>query len=393
MILIIGGRPARASLSAGKEFVKNVKAYKSALTAIFVRVTLRLVKLPRPSGPTLLTGALLVLLPALAVLQYRWVGQVSDAERERMQRNLRNAALQFREAFDVEVGRAVLSLQVGPATARDGASEQYTDRYETWVDTSEHPRLVSDIFLVDADGARRCACGGWNPEPHVFEPAAWPEALAALAAGLRARSCATSTPASRSTGASRSPTRSRWSSPAPQPVGPGRGPASRTASITPVFGFTVLQLDMRYMREEMLPALARRHFIASGRRQLSRGGGLGERSVAGAVSLGSRRARRPGRAPTPAKSFFGRAARRAALLRPRRRRRGRRRLGAAAGPASTSGGWRRRSAAARRGARAAGGCSCSTRAARSRPRWRARGGATSPSASACCCCSASASRC
>ena len=69
-----------------------------------------------------------------------------------MQRNLRNAALQFREAFDVEVGRAVLSLQVGPVTARDGASEQYADRYEAWVDTSEHPRLVSDIFVVDAVG-------------------------------------------------------------------------------------------------------------------------------------------------------------------------------------------------------------------------------------------------
>ena len=63
-------------------------------------------KLPRPSAPTLVTCALLVLLPALAVLQYRWVGQVSVAERERMQRNLRNAAAQFRETFDGEVLRA-----------------------------------------------------------------------------------------------------------------------------------------------------------------------------------------------------------------------------------------------------------------------------------------------
>ena len=46
----------------------------------FRRVTLRPVKLKRPSGLTLLAGALLLLMPALAALQFRWVGQVSAAD-------------------------------------------------------------------------------------------------------------------------------------------------------------------------------------------------------------------------------------------------------------------------------------------------------------------------
>ena len=37
-----------------------------------------------------------------------------------MQRNLRTAAAQFREAFDSEIVRAVISLQVGPQTAQEG---------------------------------------------------------------------------------------------------------------------------------------------------------------------------------------------------------------------------------------------------------------------------------
>ena len=73
--------------------------------------------IPRPSGATLVTVALLILLPTLAVLQYQWVGQLSTAARERLQRNVRIAAAQFREGFDVEILRAVLSLQVGPAIA------------------------------------------------------------------------------------------------------------------------------------------------------------------------------------------------------------------------------------------------------------------------------------
>ena len=108
-------------------------------------------KIGSPPGTTLVTCALLVLLPALAVLQYRWVGQVSTAERERMQRNLRTAAGQFRENFDGEI-RAVLSLQVGPATALEGASERYTDRYETWLNTSATPRSLQ-------------RCCSWTPTP------------------------------------------------------------------------------------------------------------------------------------------------------------------------------------------------------------------------------------
>jgi signal transduction histidine kinase len=218
------------------------------------------VKLPRPSGLRLLTVALLVLLPALAVLQYRWVGQVSDAERERMQRNLRNAALQFREAFDVEVGRAVLSLQVGPVTARDGSSEQYTDRYEAWVDTSEHPRLVSDIYVVDADGPS-LRIRRFDPETHVFEPTAWPAAIARRRLDFERQLLDFESGRSIDRRFALFDEESLIVTPLRDLIGPGRPDSSRSASITPVFGFTILQLDVRYMQEEILPTLARRYFI------------------------------------------------------------------------------------------------------------------------------------
>jgi signal transduction histidine kinase len=218
------------------------------------------VKLPRPSGLTLLTGALLVLLPALAILQYRWVGQVSEAERERMQRNLRNAAFQFREAFDVEVGRALLSLQVGPVTARDGASEQYTDRYEAWVDTSEHPRLVSDIYVVDADGPS-LRLRRFDPEAHIFEPAPWPAALARRRFDFERQLQDFESGRTIDRRFALSDDESLIITPLRDLIGPGRPERSRSTSITPVFGFTVLQLDVRYMQEEILPALARRYFI------------------------------------------------------------------------------------------------------------------------------------
>jgi signal transduction histidine kinase len=212
----------------------------------------------RPSGPTLVTCALLVLLPAFAVLQYRWVGQLSTAERERMQRNLRIAAGQFRETFDSEIVRAVLSLQVGPATAREGTSERYTDRYETWLNTAAHPQVVAGVLLVDSDEGK-LRLRRWNAETHAFDATDWPPALQEYRARFEQELADFS--------AGRPPTRrasfrgenSFVVTPLRNLVVPASPAPAQT--VTPVFGFTIIQLNEAYLREQMLPELAQRHFI------------------------------------------------------------------------------------------------------------------------------------
>lgn len=213
-----------------------------------------------PSGLTLLTLALLVLLPALALLQYRWVGQVSDAERERMQRNLKVAADQFREEFDGEIARAFLSLQVGTMTARDGASDRYTDRYDTWVNTTAHPRIVANIFLIDADGPA-LRLRRWNVDSHAFLPSDWPETMAAWRPHFESDL--------QNFRAGRASPRRTYDDVDELLVAPLRNvivnppPGSRPQEVTPVFGFTVLQLDRDYIQRELLPELTRRHFTRS----------------------------------------------------------------------------------------------------------------------------------
>ncbi len=57
-------------------------------------------------------AGLLVALVLLAALQYRWVGQVGEAERARLQASARSRAEQLAEDFDREVTRAFALLQV-----------------------------------------------------------------------------------------------------------------------------------------------------------------------------------------------------------------------------------------------------------------------------------------
>jgi signal transduction histidine kinase len=212
----------------------------------------------RPTGLTLLTLALIVLLPALALLQYQWIGRVSAGERERMQRNLKVAADQFRDEFDGEIARAFLSLQAGVATARDGASDRYSDRYDTWLNTTAHPRIVANIFLIDADGPS-LRLRRWSPDTHTFAAVDWPAGLADwrphFASALRdfraGRVSAQRFGYDDHDDLLAAPLRNVIVNPPP---------GSRPQEVTPVFGFTVLQLDLNYIRRELLPALTQRHF-------------------------------------------------------------------------------------------------------------------------------------
>jgi signal transduction histidine kinase len=214
------------------------------------------VKIARPSPLTILTAALLVLLPALALLQYRWVGQVSDAERERMQTHLRNAALQFHESLDGEIARAVSNLQVGAATAREGTSDRYADRYDAWAATSAHPQVVANVYLLD-DGGAAVRVRRWNVAGRALEAAAWPGALEPWRSAIESDRKSFLGGA----GFGRTPLSITDDSLAiaplrPQPQAPGSDPNLNR----PTWGFTVVQLDMPYIQTQLLPQLAQRYF-------------------------------------------------------------------------------------------------------------------------------------
>jgi signal transduction histidine kinase len=223
-----------------------------------MHVNIRPVKLRKPSGTTLVTVALLILLPTLAILQYQWVGQLSTAARERLQRNVRIAAAQFREGFDGEIIRAIVSLQVGPATVREGVSERYSDRYNTWLNTAAHPQIVSNVLVVDGDNGQ-LRLRRWNPDVDALEATDWRPPLD----GWRPEIEQEFRDFSAGRVIDRRPVLRGESSlillPLRNLVVPPR-PTPGPQTVTPVFGFTIIELNLPYVREQMLPELASRHF-------------------------------------------------------------------------------------------------------------------------------------
>jgi hypothetical protein len=91
-------------------------------------------------------GGLAVILVVLAVLQVRWIDQVSDAERERLQVRLSLAISRFQRAFEddlLDVCWAFVGDVPSPTT--------FAERYNFWQQTSPHPGLVAKVFLWQAN--------------------------------------------------------------------------------------------------------------------------------------------------------------------------------------------------------------------------------------------------
>ena len=228
----------------------------------------------RVSGVTALVAVVLLLVPALAWLQYRWVGQVSEAERERMQRTLRTSAAQFATAFDGELSRAVFGLQLEGSTLRDEDWTAYAQRYTTWVERGADERLLRDVVLVDVlpghplpptspDDLR---LRRWNGDQRTFEAADWtPDLLAIRPVFLEHFGEIKMPPRAqgnlrfRREGAMSFSVGDDYTLVSPVTV--FNFPEDhKTPPQIDVLGFTLIRLDPQYVRGTLLPTLTARHF-------------------------------------------------------------------------------------------------------------------------------------
>ncbi|HEY9431865.1 MAG TPA: hypothetical protein VI260_10430, partial [Blastocatellia bacterium] len=92
-------------------------------------------KAPKPESRNqlIVVTALLLLLPLLAALQYRWLGQVSEGEREYIKANLRATAERFSRDFDQELTRLYLAFDPRAFNLEEEAPpDAYAARYEQW---------------------------------------------------------------------------------------------------------------------------------------------------------------------------------------------------------------------------------------------------------------------
>ena len=233
----------------------------------------------RLSAVSMLVALVAVLVPALAWMQYQWLGQLSDAERERMHRTLRNAAAQFATEYDSELTRTLVSLQIDGQIVRDGNWTAYAQRYTAWSNSASIPRLVRGVWLIDTVpgtplpqfGAtlppERLRLRRWNMQAITFEAAEWPAEFLKMRDGLAARMIGFQVQRGRPATSGREASLSLTTSDDDLLVSPVTLFELPEQHLGPpkisILGFTIVQLDPAVIKETMLASLASRHFHAN----------------------------------------------------------------------------------------------------------------------------------
>jgi len=223
-------------------------------------------------------SAVAVLLGVLATLQYRWLGQISEADHARLRATARSRAEELARDFDREITRAFLRLQFDADAGRTRDASRFLQQHARWRANTAYPGLVQDVFLSDETGE---SLWRFDEATGRLEPAGtWPEALGSVRRRIRESAEAFAT-------AARTP--GGGTSGFPFSFRPGRGSADLFDDKDLVFvspipdfdapttlragegfvafarrlaGYTILALDAGYIRAQVFPALVRRHFGA-----------------------------------------------------------------------------------------------------------------------------------
>jgi signal transduction histidine kinase len=206
----------------------------------------------RPATSYWLVGGLCAALIVLAALQYRWSGQVSEAERARMRTNLQIAVSQYRQDFSRDLLNLCSGFQADAATMEKRDWDQLARQGSEWLRTSAEAGLVSGVYLWQAEPDSLLRL---NRASQHFEEAAVQAAPEALLAQFRAQ--AGENPQAR-------PFRMMtWTLEAHPPalVHPLYDfpePGERTRPT--LAGFVAIEINPQYLQQKFLPELAARHF-------------------------------------------------------------------------------------------------------------------------------------
>lgn len=92
----------------------------------------------------LLVSGLIILLGVLAFFQYKWVSQISQTERERLQKRVEIDARFFADDFDRVLQTAYFNFQIDGS----GLENTFLGQYQIWQQNSPYPQLIKGFDLI-----------------------------------------------------------------------------------------------------------------------------------------------------------------------------------------------------------------------------------------------------
>ena len=241
----------------------------------------------QPGFSMLIFAGIAVVLSILAWLQYGWITEVSNAEKDRLEENLTIAATRFAQDFESEMRLLIPFRRPGPGpgggpgagfgqvqrsnevSLQDSLLERLTLRYEQWTGSSQHTELVRDLFAAEVVAPGDVRLFLYNPRERSLEPVDWPPEFSDFHQNVIGESLGQRPNFGRGGfGVDRAdlqnvPALAIPVMAAPRPPTPGEFPGRGFRQAGPR-GWEIIRLDAKYFSEVFLLALVQRHFAKKG---------------------------------------------------------------------------------------------------------------------------------
>ncbi|HEX5069832.1 MAG TPA: HAMP domain-containing sensor histidine kinase [Vicinamibacterales bacterium] len=223
--------------------------------------------------------ALVVLVVALGALQYRWVGQVSERERDQLRESLDRRARDFSDDFDREISRAYQMFEPDPDFT-PSSPERFAQRQDEWQQTAPFAGIVRGVYFLES--ARDITTlYRYNPSARAFEATEWPGSLAPVRARLvsarvvpdvagpgiftiAAPSVLTNVPALLIPQVRRDTVTAQPKAPRVNGLYTATATVDMRVTMETGRNFVIVELDKPFIASSMLPTLAQRHFPENG---------------------------------------------------------------------------------------------------------------------------------
>jgi signal transduction histidine kinase len=96
----------------------------------------------------LIVAVVIGLLTLFVGLQYRWLIEVSAADRERMQKRVETDTARLAEDFDREMHAAYYNFQTDAGVWKNADWSEFNERFDFWKERTAYPELIRAIYFL-----------------------------------------------------------------------------------------------------------------------------------------------------------------------------------------------------------------------------------------------------
>lgn len=121
--------------------------------------------------------ALAAVLIALAVMQYRWSGEVSAATKAQMQSSLQTSMMGFRQDLAREMGEVCLELRSAADESGSVRPAEISQQLRHWRQRAAHPALVEQVYLWQNLDKSDASLLRLDTSHDQFETTGWPSSF------------------------------------------------------------------------------------------------------------------------------------------------------------------------------------------------------------------------